>query len=138
MKDYVIQKFLDTLKQVISNNQNISDLMVELGVAYVAFFAENPKYFQFIYFQGKFDLQISFSDIAISHSEFLPFELFRQTAEHCMEIQGVSSDLFTSNIITMWAVVQGLASIFATGYVLYKGDRNEFIEKILREKICLT
>ncbi len=137
MKDYVIQEFMDTLNHVLIHYDNNSDVMVDLGVAYVNFFAENPQYFQFI-FQGEFALQISFSDEAISHSEFPPFELFRQTAEHCMRIAGLSPDLFSSNIITMWAVVHGLSSIFATKHVLYNGDRNAFIERILREKICLA
>ena len=138
MKGYVIQKFMDTLNHVITHHDNKSDVMVDLGIAYVDFFAENPQYFQFIFSQGEFDLQISFSDEAISHSEFPPFELFQQTAKHCMQIAGLPPALFSSNIITMWAVVHGLASIFATNCVIYGGDRNAFIEKILKEKICLS
>lgn len=138
MKDYAIQKFIDALNHVITYHENSSDIMVHLGIAYVDFFAENPQYFQFIFFQGEFVLQISFSDQAISKSEFLPFELFRQTAEHYMQIAGVSPAAFSSDIITMWAVVQGLASIFSTKGVVYSGDRNAFIERILKEKICLT
>ncbi|MCB2356088.1 TetR/AcrR family transcriptional regulator [Clostridium estertheticum] len=138
MKDYVVQKFMDRLNHVIINHDNNSDVMVDLGIAYVDFFAENPQYFQFIFSQGEFDLQISFSNEAISHSEFPPFELFRKTAEHCMKNADLSPALFSSNIITMWALVHGLASIFATKYVLYDGDRNVFIGKILREKICLS
>ncbi|MBZ9625572.1 TetR/AcrR family transcriptional regulator [Clostridium sp. FP2] len=138
MKDYVICKFMITLNHIITNYDNKSDLMVDLGIAYVDFFAENPQYFQFIFSQGEFGLQISFSDKDISHSEFPPFELFRKTAKQCMQIANLSPALFSVNIITMWAVVHGLASVFATKYVLYDGDRNSFIKKILMEKISLS
>ena len=134
MKDYVIQKFMDTLNNAISHCNSNSDVMTELGIAYVDFFAENPQYFQFIFSDGGVALQITFSDESISSSEFPPFELFRKTAERSMTIEGVSKALFPSNIITMWAVVHGLASIFAAKHVIYNGDRNDFIKKILEEK----
>lgn len=137
MKDYVIEKFMYPLNHVIIQYENDSDVMVHLGIAYVNFFSENPQYFQFI-FQGEFALQIAFSDEAISHSNFPPFELFRQTAEHCMEKAGLKSASFSSNIITMWAVVHGLSSMFAAKHVSYNGDKNVFIEKILRENVCLV
>ncbi|MBR0599809.1 TetR/AcrR family transcriptional regulator [Sinanaerobacter chloroacetimidivorans] len=137
MKNFVISKFMDNLEAVVPSHES-SSILVDLGIAYIGFFIDNPQYFYFLFSQEVFDLKITVTDGGLTHSDFGPFELFRKTAEEYMTKVELNQSSFSRNIITMWAAVHGLASIFATKHVEYSGDRNVFIREILEQNIVLN
>lgn len=132
MKSYVTDKFAMMLQEVIKAHKDDPELTIQIGKAYVLFFFSNPHYFQFLFIQS--DLQISFCGQEVS-SNFQPFELFKTVAIKSMENWKLPETTFMENLITMWAMVHGIASMAIMKGVSYDGNWGELVETILREKI---
>lgn len=132
MQDHFAKKFVNSIQQAKENHSNDSEVMIFIGKAYVLFFAENPQYLQF--FIRYLNAEISFTGNQ-AESNYLPFVLFQNVAIQCMKQWGLPEKTYMTNIITMWAVVHGLATFISMRGVKYDGDWGELIENILRDKI---
>ena len=132
MQNYITEKFVTSIQQAIESHSDDPELMIFTGKAYVLFFAENPQYLQF--FIRYFNSEISFADNQ-AESNYSPFILFQNAAIQCMKQWELPEKAYMTNIITMWAVVHGIATLISMRGVKYDGDWGELIENILRDKI---
>jgi AcrR family transcriptional regulator len=132
MQNYISEKFVTSIQQAIESHGDDPELMIFIGKAYVLFFAENPQYFQF--FIRYFNSEIWFVGNQ-AESNYAPFILFQKAAIQCMKQWGLPEKTYMTNIITMWAIVHGVANFISMGGVKYDGDWGKLIENILRDKI---
>lgn len=49
MQQYITDEFSRILEEAIQGNENTSGLLENMGIAYVSFFVDNPRYFSFIF-----------------------------------------------------------------------------------------
>ena len=131
--DYIDAKFADAIQKGIelclSTPEN---LMVELGKEYVAFFAENPYYFSYIFENNDKNIVLTDTDFT---GDYTPFMLFRNTAIRLMEQAHIPQEHYRDNIIAMWAIVHGLAAMANMKAFHYTGDWRALTEKILKDKL---
>lgn len=132
MQNYITEKFVVSIQHAIENHSDNPELMIFVGKAYVLFFAENPQYLQF--FMRYSNAEIRFTGNQ-AESNYSPFILFQKAAVQCMKQWGLPEKTYMTNIITMWAVVHGVAAFISMKEVKYDGDWGELIENILRDKI---
>ena len=64
MQLFITDRFSKQLESTVQKNNNVVEILKDMGIAYVSFFVENPAYFQFLYSQSniKIDLSLSIPD----------------------------------------------------------------------------
>lgn len=134
MKDYVTRKFSDALCEAAEMGP-IEAATLNMGRAYVTFFAENPHYFSFIY--DTEDCNIILTEAKFD-SEFEPFRIFKENAIKCMEVNHIAESEYHDNLIIMWAAVHGLAAMANMKGFQYSGDWGTLTEKIIFKKLVLS
>ena len=131
--EYIDTKFADAIQKGIELSLSTPEnLMVELGKEYVAFFAENPYYFSYIFENNDKNIVLTDTDFT---GDYTPFVLFRNTAIHLMEQSHCPPEHFRDNIVIMWAAVHGLAAMANMKAFHYTGDWRALTEKILKDKL---
>ena len=134
MRDHVTRQFIESMDQTASQYHGDPNLVVHLGRSYVEFFVEHPHYYLFLLYRmsAKVDLNnINFT------GNYPPFEHFKRTALVYFENEGVPKDKYLPALVSMWAMVQGLASIAAMDGVLFDGDWSALTNEILTGNICM-
>ena len=108
MQIFITDRFSELLEKTIEMNRNVAEVLKDMGIAYVSFFAENPSYFQFLYAQSniKIDLFIIYKDVVS--------KLLKQ-ANYPKEKQ---NDI----IITIWAFIHGVTALATMNNVSYDND----------------
>lgn len=131
MQEYVTSKFCMALQSGADSGDEANST-INMGIAYVNFFAENPHYFTFIYESE--DYKIQFSDVDVI-SNFEPFNIFKENSIKCLERNNIDSENITDNLIAMWAVVHGLAAMANMKGFNYTGDWSQLTRRLLMEKM---
>lgn len=134
--NYVVEKFSNSLSMVIKKYQDSPDLMIELGVAYVDFFAENPNYFYIVFTGGNVNFDFIFSSEDEKIKSFPPFQLYKEAAISFIDDENMPEDKKQERILFMWALVQGVASIFTLQGIEYTDEQKYTVRKILETKVC--
>jgi AcrR family transcriptional regulator len=134
MKDYITRKFSDVLCEAAEMGP-IEAATINMGRAYVVFFAENPHYFSFIY--DTEDCNIILTEAKFD-SEFEPFCIFKENAIKSMEGNHIAESEYHDNLIIMWAAVHGLAAMANMKGFQYSGDWGTLTEKIIFKKLVLS
>jgi len=135
---YIVDKFMDTLTAIVRKYEGTHEIMTELGVGYVDFFARNPNYFFIIFSENQVNFEFILSENEESFSSFPPYQVFRESAVKFMKLAGIPSEENTNQIIFMWALVQGLASIFTLKGMQYNEQQKASIRRILGIKTYFT
>lgn len=131
MQDYVASRFVSIFEGVIKNgDKNSPGIIDEIGIAYIEFFVDNPKYFNFLFFQGKMKINLTLDD---KKDSFAAFQIFKDTAVQIFKELGMPEEEIQNIIIIKWAVVHGIASIATMKGVTYDKDWKSKI----RELLCL-
>ena len=47
MQLFITDRFSKQLESTVQKNNNVAEILKDMGIAYVSFFVENPAYFQF-------------------------------------------------------------------------------------------
>lgn len=134
MKNYVTRKFCDALIAG-TDKEDPAGAAINMGIAYVEFFADNPHYFTFIYDSG--DYRIDLTEDTFD-GDFEPFHLFKEIGLLCMEYNHVEKEKHRDNLIVMWATAHGLAAMANMKGFHYNGDWGALTKKLLYEKIILS
>lgn len=133
MKNYVSKKFSDVLRE----GAGISEAeyaLLNIGKAYVRFFADNPHYFSFIYDNDDYRIELTEDTF---EGDFEPFNIFTDIALKCMECNQIEKESYHDNLVIMWAAVHGLAAMANMKGFRYEGDWEVLTEKLLISKINL-
>lgn len=136
MKSYVTEKFTNVLNNTIQQSSNQTELIIQLGKAYVLFFVDNPNYFSFLFSQRSLQIDLT-SNFDITES-YQPFEIFKNVAISAMNKMNSPKDIYLQTLIAMWSVVHGIAAIATMKGVIFDGSWEEMVEKILSESIILV
>lgn len=129
IRKYITQEFTRYLQEVIDANTNQNEIICDMGRAFVRFFHDYPQSFSLITNQK--DIQIQLSEYEIKKSNYTPFQLFVEQAEPVLRAWQVPEEQLVQKILSLWAMVTGLAGIYTMQGFTYYGDWMEMVNKII-------
>ena len=120
MQLHITERFSKTLETAVAENKKPAELLKKLGIAYVAFFIDNPAYFQFLYSSSdiKVDLTLSVPD----EENYRPYILYKNSILSLLKQTKVPKKKQNDILITIWAFIHGLTALAAMKNVHY--DKN--------------
>ena len=110
-------------------SQGRDSLIRDFGLAYIKYFMEHPDIYHFVISQK--GIEIRASKEHIYDSSYPPFQIFQVNASKALLKKGVPQQAIPQNILALWAIVNGLAGIYAMTGFHYDGDWSEMAESIL-------
>ncbi|WP_250673351.1 TetR/AcrR family transcriptional regulator [Paraclostridium ghonii] len=131
MKSYVSVRFAKVILDAAESSEGESPT-IDMGKAYVKFFADNPHYFSFIYDNEDYCIELNEDDFI---GDYKAFCIFRDVSIACMEKLEIPKIQQRDNLVAMWAMVQGLSSMANMKGFHYKGDWCKLTETILENKL---
>ena len=136
ISEYVFSNFQSSLNEIVEKYKSDPyQRIIELGKKYVWFMVENPDYLKFAF------LRNSESDIIIEESNlknidtYGSFSVFENCALDFLKSINIKEEEYAQDIIAMWSMVHGLATMLAYKTISYEGDYLELVEKILRKNL---
>jgi len=130
MCDHVTEQFMNKLHSSVQHAENNLKAVSSLGQAYIDFFIENPQYFQFIFYHSGVDIDLD----NISPNDYPPFALFRTTAYQMFEEIKLPQEKYSENLIILWSVVHGIASLSTNTGIQYSGNWSTVFSNIIKQK----
>ena len=126
MQQYITDEFSRILEEAIQGNENTSGLLENMGIAYVSFFVDNPRYFSFIYSQSNMCIDLSSS--IPDQENFRPFVIYKNTVFKLLREVNYPSEKQSDVVIALWALIHGLTSLATMRNVCYE---NNWKQKII-------
>ena len=120
MQLHITERFSKTLETAVAENKKPAELLKNLGTAYVAFFIDNPAYFQFLY--SKSDIQVDLTLSVPDEENYTPFVLYKNSVLSLLKHNKLSKKKQNDILITIWAFIHGLTALAAMKNVHY--DKN--------------
>lgn len=132
---FVHNKFEESLIEIECDNPY--EKIIGMGKKYVSFMVENYDYLRYLFFNNYSSntKSVIVEENGIQKNDFKSFNIFRTAAEECLEYKNVHKENYSQDIIAMWAMVHGLATMIATNTFDYDGDYMELVESILRNNM---
>lgn len=135
ISDYVFSNFEYSLREIVEKYKTDPyERIIELGKKYVKFMVENPDYLKFAFSQNN-ECGITVENNQLESSDYGTFNIFKNCALDFLKSKNVKQEQYIQDIIAMWAMVHGLATMLSNKMFIYKGDYIELVEKILRQNI---
>ena len=117
MQLHITDRFSKTLETAIAENKKPAALLKKLGIAYVAFFIDNPAYFQFLY--SKSDIKVDLTLSVPDEENYAPFILYKNSILSLLKQAKVPKKKQNDILITIWAFIHGLTALAAMKNVHY-------------------
>ncbi len=142
MQLFITDRFSKQLESTVQKNNNVAEILKDMGIAYVSFFVDNPAeilkdmgiayvsffvdnpaYFQFLYSQSniKIDLSLSIPD----DQNYKPYIIYKNIVSKLLEQTHYSEEKQNDIIITIWAFIHGVTSLATMNNVNYDNDWRE-------------
>lgn len=123
MQLFITDKFSKQLESAVQKNNNVVEILKDMGIAYVSFFVDNPAYFQFLYSQSniKIDLSLSIPD----DQNYKPYIIYKNIVSKLLEQSHYPEEKQNDIIITIWAFIHGVTSLATMNNVNYDNDWRE-------------
>ncbi len=120
MQIFITDQFSELLENTIEKNDNVAEILKDMGIAYVSFFVENPAYFQFLYAQShiKIDLSMSIPD----SQNYKPFIIYKKIVSNLLMQTNYPKEMQNDIIITIWAFIHGITALATMNNVSYDND----------------
>lgn len=120
MQLFITDRFSNQLESTVQKNNNVAEILKDMGIAYVSFFVENPSYFQFLYAQSniKIDLSMSIPD----NQNYKPFIIYKNIVGNLLEQTNYPKEKQNDIIITIWAFIHGVTALATMNNVSYDND----------------
>ena len=135
ISEYVFTKFQDTLNEIVELYKNDpAERIIELGKKYVWFMVENPDYLKFAFLTKSESVKVMEED-KLKNVGNGTFNIFQNCALDFFKSINVKKEDYAQDIIAMWSMVHGLATMLAYKTFSYEGDYLELVEKILRKNL---
>ena len=135
ISEYVFTKFQDSLNEIVETYKNDpSERIVELGKKYVWFMVENPDYLKFAFLTKSKSVKVMEED-KLKEVGKGTFNIFENCALDFFKSINVKEEDYAQDIIAMWSMVHGLATMLAYKTFSYEGDYLDLVEKILRKNL---
>jgi len=135
ISEYVFAKFQDSLNEIVElYKDDPTKRIVELGKKYVWFMVENPDYLKFA-FLTKNQPATVMEENKIKNVGNGTFNIFEKCAFDFFKSINVKEEDYVQDIIAIWSMVHGLATMLAYKTISYEGDYLKLVEKILRKNL---
>jgi len=135
ISEYVFTKFQDSLNEIVELYINDpSKRIVELGKKYVWFMVENPDYLKFAFLSKNQPVTVMEGN-KIKNVGNGTFNIFENCAFDFFKSINVKEEDYVQDIIAIWSMVHGLATMLAYKTISYEGDYLKLVEKILRKNL---
>lgn len=126
MQEYITDKFCKVLKNTVLEYNDSPDLLMQMGIAYVSFFVDNPHYFGFIYSESKVKIDLS-SENPIE-GNYKPFEIYKNVVISYLDNIGYKKCNRKDIIVSLWAFIHGVTSLASMPNVY---NNEEWKEKVV-------
>jgi len=137
IQEHVTGCFSDELVRIALQYENISaeKAIIEMGKGYVQYFRKHPEYFKFL-----FSNQLVSAHMDVAVDDATDFEAFRvmkrlylKLNEQIRQQTGLekSPDEQNREMMKLWSIVHGLAAIACMKNVVYPGDLERDLERLL-------
>lgn len=123
MGEYVTQKFMEKLRKSIQGQEDNRAAVTLLGNAYISFFNENPHYFQFLFYRSGITIDLDCG----AENDYQPFAFFKEAAYRMFDDMGLAKEDYFNNLLTLWSMVHGIASLLTNKGVHYSGNWNSVL-----------
>ncbi|MBL4930435.1 TetR/AcrR family transcriptional regulator [Clostridium paridis] len=130
MGEHVTEQFMDKLRRSIEGKESNIEAVSLLGQSYIYFFTENPQYFLFIFYHAGITIDLNKE----SANDYPPFALFRTTAYKMFQQINIPEEEFANNLITLWSIVHGIASLLTNSSIKYSGDWQAIFKNSIKYK----
>ena len=130
---HVKMSFAHALEQARNQHENIEEKMIAVGVNYVMFMVNNSDYYRFL-LSNKYDCRVDIKEGRIEYYQDPVFHVFYETAVEFFNVLGLPKTTYIKNIIAMWAMVQGLSSLFS-GTMTTDEDLEGLVIEMLTQKL---
>ena len=131
ISEYVFSNFRSSLNEIVEKyKDNPYERIIELGKKYVWFMVENPDYLKFAFLRNS-ESEIVIEENKLISVEYGSFNIFKDCALDLLKSINVKEEEYAQDIIAMWSMVHGLATMLSYKTFVYKGDYLELVEKIL-------
>ncbi|WP_026883449.1 TetR/AcrR family transcriptional regulator [Clostridium akagii] len=135
ISEYVFSNFKSSLNEVVEKyKSDPKERIIELGKKYVFFMVENPDYLKFAFLTNSGSGVIIKED-NLRSEEYFTFNIFEDCALDFFKSINVKEEDYVQDIIAMWSMVHGLATMLAYKTFSYEGDYLELVENILRKNL---
>ena len=135
ISEYVFSNFESSLNQIVEKyKNNPHERIIELGKKYVWFMVENPDYLKFA-FLSNCEYEIIIVENKLKGPEYGAFNIFKSCGLDFLKSIDAKEEEYAQDIIAMWSMVQGLATMLSNKTFIYKGDYLELVEKILSKNL---
>ncbi|MCM3170903.1 TetR/AcrR family transcriptional regulator [Paenibacillus sp. MER 99-2] len=123
MGEHVTAQFMNKLHTAIDGQEDSREAVSLLGQAYIDFFVDHPPYFQFLFYHSKISINLDNYD----QDDYPPFVLFRTTAYRMFRSVGLPEEQCPQQLIALWAMVHGIASLLTNNGVRFSGNWRDYI-----------
>lgn len=132
MQEHITDQFAQRLQETVENHTGQTDVLMELGCAYLRFFMANPHYYSFIF--GQLGVSCDFDELDNNH--YPPFHIFKAAAVEKFKSENLPDSDYMKSILAMWSVVHGLTGFATMNTIKYSGDWENLLAQILHDKVC--
>jgi len=137
ISEHVFSNFESSLNEVAEEYKSDPyERIIQLGKKYVWFMVENPDYLKFA-FLTKVGSTIVIKDDKLKNVEYGTFNIFENCALDFLKSINIKKEDYVQDIIAMWSMVHGLATMLAYKTFSYEGDYLVLVENILRRNLNL-
>ncbi len=121
MGEHVTGQLMEQLHDAGDGQSDDCPKIPLLGHAYINFFMENPKYYQFLFYYANVTIDLDHEN----EKNFPPFKVFREAVYEMFRSLCVPREEYTKNLIALWAMAHGVVSLMTNQNISYSGDWRE-------------
>jgi AcrR family transcriptional regulator len=131
IKNDVTERFMQELESAVEGRASADEAIIAMGRTYVTFFSKNPDYFVFLF--GKQNIKAHLKMDKEYKNDYPPFLLLRRMYLKHLEENGLekTAEEQEIDIIKIWSIVHGMASIACMKGVKSSVDWNDIDERLL-------
>ena len=131
IKNDVTERFMKEFESAVEGRASADEAIIAMGRTYVTFFSKNPDYFVFLF--GKQNIKAHLKMDKEYKNDYPPFLLLRRMYLKHLEENGLEKTFEEQEIelIKIWSIVHGMASIACMKGVKSSIDWNDIDERLL-------
>jgi AcrR family transcriptional regulator len=131
IKNNVTDRFMEELESSIAGKTTADEAIIAMGRTYVTFFHKHPDYYIFLF--GKQNITAHLKMNREYKDDYPPFLLLRRMYLKHLEENGLEKtfDEQEIDIIKIWSIVHGMASIACMRGIKSSFDWNDLDERLL-------
>lgn len=108
IQDFVMQELTQVLKETAHAHAGEKSILTDLGLCYVEYFLENPKYASVLFSEGHHAEAVIWNEDAQSNPAFM---VLKDAAEPILNDFPIPEQAKYNIFLAMWALVHGLCAI---------------------------